>query len=93
MGPDPLAGSLQFGRRLTGNANENLSTGFLALSLPVSTTAMADQSSEAAAEQLLESVDMQAALEGIIDLTLDGEIARNPEMAPYKMSCEFFRNT
>lgn len=52
-----------------------------------STVAMADEraeAAEAAAERLLEAMDMRTAMDSIIDVSLDNEIASKPELAPFK---------
>jgi len=49
-----------------------------------SSPSWADQASEAAAEKLFESMDMESAMDQIIDVSLDAEIAQKPELAPYK---------
>jgi hypothetical protein len=45
---------------------------------------MADKASEAEAAKLLDTMDMQTALENVIDAMLDAQIQQKPEMAPYK---------
>jgi len=50
----------------------------------VSAPAMADKASEAAAERLFASMDMQSAMATVIDTTLDTQIAQKPELAPFK---------
>jgi len=56
----------------------------LATLVLLSAPAWADQASEAAAENLFESMDMDSAMDRIIDVSLDAEISQKPQLAPYK---------
>jgi hypothetical protein len=49
-----------------------------------SSSAMADQASETEAAKLLDSMDMQTALDRMIDVALDTRISQKPEIAPYR---------
>lgn len=53
-------------------------------SLAFNPSALADESAEQAAAQLLDSMGMETILDGMIEVALDQQIAKNPELAPFK---------
>jgi hypothetical protein len=56
-----------------------------------SAPALADQASEAAAERLLVVMDMQTAMDNVVDAAIDAQIKQKPELAPFrKVMRDFF---
>jgi hypothetical protein len=56
-----------------------------------SAPALADQASEAAAERLLVVMDMESAMDHVVDAAIDAQIQQKPELAPFrKVMRDFF---
>jgi hypothetical protein len=66
----------------------------LACAVSVSAPALANQASqasEAAAERLLVVMDMQTAMDNVVDAAIDAQIRQKPELAPFrKVMRDFF---